>query len=41
MLAGAAFCGWSGYLREAGVRAQHIGSGFGKEQTASAQESMR
>jgi L-rhamnose-H+ transport protein len=40
MLAGAVFCGWSGYLREAEVRERNIGSGFGKEQVAMRQENM-
>jgi L-rhamnose-H+ transport protein len=40
MLGGAAFCGWSGYLREAEARRRHLGSGFGKEQAAMRQESM-
>jgi L-rhamnose-H+ transport protein len=40
MLAGSAFCGWSGYLREAETREGHLGSGFGKEQAAMRQESL-
>jgi L-rhamnose-H+ transport protein len=40
MLAGAAFCGWSGYLREAEARERDLGSGFGKEQVAMRQESL-
>ena len=40
MLAGAAFCGWSGYLREAEARKRNLGSGFGKEQAAMRQETM-
>jgi L-rhamnose-H+ transport protein len=40
MLGGAAFCGRSGYLREAEARRRHLGSGFGKEQAAMRQESM-
>ena len=40
MLGGAAFCGWSGYLREAEARKRDLGSGFGKEQVAMRQESM-
>ena len=40
MLAGATFCGWSGYLREAEARERDIGSGFGKEQVAMRQENM-
>jgi L-rhamnose-H+ transport protein len=40
MLGGAAFCGWSGYLREAEARRRDLGSGFGKEQVAMRQESM-
>ncbi len=38
MLAGAAFCGWSGYLREIEAR-QRGGAGFGEEQAAMRQAS--
>jgi L-rhamnose-H+ transport protein len=38
MLAGAAFCGWSGYLREIEAR-RHGGAGFGEEQAAMRQAS--
>jgi L-rhamnose-H+ transport protein len=40
MLAGAIFCGWSGYLREAEARERNLGSGFGKAEVAMRQESI-
>jgi L-rhamnose-H+ transport protein len=40
MLAGAIFCGWSGYLREVEARERDIGGGFGKEQVAMRQENL-
>jgi L-rhamnose-H+ transport protein len=39
MLAGAAFCGWSGYLRELEARQRGAGAGFGEEQAAMRQAS--
>ncbi len=39
MLAGGAFCGWSGYLREVEARGRDKSAGFGQEQTAMRQAS--
>jgi L-rhamnose-H+ transport protein len=39
MLAGAAFCGWSGYLREIEAKRRGAGAGFGEEQAAMRQVS--
>ena len=39
MLAGGAFCGWSGYLREAEARRRDKTAGFGQQQTAMRQAS--
>jgi L-rhamnose-H+ transport protein len=39
MLAGGAFCGWSGYLREAEARQRDRTAGFGQQQTAMRQAS--
>jgi L-rhamnose-H+ transport protein len=39
MLAGAAFCGWSGYLREVEASGRGAGAGFGEEQAAMRQAS--
>jgi L-rhamnose-H+ transport protein len=40
MLAGAAFCGWSGYLREVETRERDSSSGFGREQVAMRQAAV-
>jgi L-rhamnose-H+ transport protein len=39
MLAGAGFCGWSGYLREVEARQRGTGAGFGEERAAMRQVS--
>ena len=40
MLIGAAFCGWSGYLREMETKQKGMGAGFAKEEAAMRQSSF-